>query len=1416
MGFRGAYRFALLAAALLGHSAAFASSGGITGVSQSPGCAGCHSGGSFAYTLDISGAPTTVAPGSFNTSFAVVYTGSGAVRGGFNLAVESLAGTLDTLDAEVQIIGDEATHNGKTTPDGGGDFNWGFRWDAPATVGVYTFFVCANPVNNDLGTTGDGFIDCISENVTVNTSPNAVNDAPTAISEDSVDVCISVLANDTSGASGDESGDSISLFSLGAPSQGGSVAVGGGTCTTSQVRYSPAANFNGSETFTYTIRDSLSSASFQDTATVTMTVNAVNDAPVATDDSVTVDRNSTDNPVPAAGTVLTNDTDVDSTMSVTEVNGSTNATVATTNGSVTRSGNTLTYTPTAGYAGPDSFDYTVSDGTLTDTGTVTVTVVAVAVPDSTSVGEDSADNSIDVLANDTLADAGRTIVSVGAPDQGGTAVIFGTDPNEVIRYTPAPDFFGTETFTYTMTDSSNVQDSALVTVTVTAVNDAPQIVSSAITTAQDAAPYSYQVAVSDVDDANDGSGALTWSLTAAPAGMTVSTTGLIEWTPPIDVANSENVTVQVADGGEDGVAAASQSFTIDVTVPDSDSDGMPDSFENLHGFDPTDATDADEDADGDGASNLEEYQNGTDPTLDDIAPAVTAPADLVVPATGYLTVVDLGTATAIDGRDGAVEVVSDGTFPVVRPGRYTVTWTASDLTGNVGTDTQQVDVLPLADFNVDQVTGEGRTVSVTVTLNGTPPEYPVTIPYTLSGTADSTDTDAVDGTFTINAGLSATLPVVIASNADNAIEFLTFTMTGADQAAPGARATHTIVISDLNEPPSVELVAFQNALPRFVAFKADGPVTVQATAVDPNGTPVVVFNWTGSDDALGVDAMTGSSVSFDPSVLATGAYHVSVSTPHPTGVVIAFVLISVVEGSSAEVDIDGDAILDSVDSVVDYGALLPDQAGDLTSSRLLEADAGLRMRRGGDSIRANRTGALISMDDLVARYGEFLSSATPTRDSHDHTGGIFDFEIHGLAPSLFNNVGATARIVLPLQVGARPGAVYRKFDPNTGWRDFVVDESNAVASAYSDFGQCPGPDSDEYVAGLQPFADCVRLTIQDGGPNDTDGLNGVIRDPGGVAIPEAVEEPAPSVSSGAWLALWLPLAALLRLRRRAAIALLALAATLAALPAQAEHHVRIHYSGDVATGFDDNVTNAQNDADIRESGFTSAGANMDYQRALSLYTTLLLRGSGQYEYWNSFDGLNNAKATAMARVLYRGDGDFYTPTLAAWLSVAALEFDSEIRDGAEYRAGAFVTENLTTQVTGRFALTASHREAAGRVFDLEGLSASLNLDWVPAPRMTVYTGYQFYDGGVASTATPSLWIGVAAEAIEADDAFGGIAGGLRAYRLDAQASIVTLGFNYAFTRKLSADLQGQYISTRADARNEYERTVGVVSLLARF
>ena len=65
----------------------------------------------------------------------------------------------------------------------------------------------------------------------------------------------------------------------------------------------------------------------------------------------------------------------------------------------------------------------------------------------------------------------------------------------------------------------------------------------------------------------------------------------------------------------------------------------------------------------------------------------------------------------------------------------------------------------------------------------------------------------------------------------------------------------------------------------------------------------------------------------------------------------------------------------------------------------------------------------------------------------------------------------------------------------------MLDESNRVESAPGSNGSCPAPGDTAYRPGLQEGHYCVQLSIQDGGPNDADGLlNGVIRDPGGVGV----------------------------------------------------------------------------------------------------------------------------------------------------------------------------------------------------------------------------------------------------------------------------------------------------------------------------
>ncbi|MCU1364543.1 MAG: sorting protein [Ilumatobacteraceae bacterium] len=134
--------------------------------------------------------------------------------------------------------------------------------------------------------------------------------------------------------------------------------------------YTPAANYNGPDSFTYQSTDgTLDSA----VTTVTLTIGAVNDAPVAGADAYSV---SQDSPLTVgAPGVLVNDTDVDGPVTVKAGSASTPA-----HGALALNGNgSFTYTPAAGYTGPDSFTYKITDGVI-DSASTTVSLTVIPTP----------------------------------------------------------------------------------------------------------------------------------------------------------------------------------------------------------------------------------------------------------------------------------------------------------------------------------------------------------------------------------------------------------------------------------------------------------------------------------------------------------------------------------------------------------------------------------------------------------------------------------------------------------------------------------------------------------------------------------------------------------------------------------------------------------------------------------------------------------------------------------------------------------------------------------------------------------------------------------------------------------------------------------------------------------------------------
>jgi cysteine-rich repeat protein len=287
----------------------------------------------------------------------------------------------------------------------------------------------------------------------LNDPPVAVDDVATTAEDTPLDLTSATLVgNDT-----DPEGQALSVTAV-SDATNGSVALVGSTVT-----FTPAADFSGTATFTYTVSDGVAT----DTGLVTITVTPVNDAPVAVDDTGTT---AEDTAVDFTAATLTgNDTDVDGAgLTVTAV-------ASSVSGSVVLNGTTATFTPAANFTGLASFEYTVSDGTLTDTGVVTITVTAVndapvAVDDTATTAEDTALDltAATLVGNDTDPDGPGLAVTAVANATNGTVALVGT----TATFTPASNFSGIATFEYTVSDGT-LADTGLVTITVTAVNDAP-------------------------------------------------------------------------------------------------------------------------------------------------------------------------------------------------------------------------------------------------------------------------------------------------------------------------------------------------------------------------------------------------------------------------------------------------------------------------------------------------------------------------------------------------------------------------------------------------------------------------------------------------------------------------------------------------------------------------------------------------------------------------------------------------------------------------------------------------------------------------------------------------------------------------------------------------------------------------------
>ncbi|MCP4117586.1 MAG: tandem-95 repeat protein [Desulfobacteraceae bacterium] len=392
-------------------------------------------------------------------------------------------------------------------------------------VDTFTYTVSDGKGGTDTGT------------VTITIAP--VNDTPMAADAD-FNTFEDTVFNGKLPTAADPDGDPISYTLESAP--------GNGTCEVNpdgSFSYNPNPDFNGIDTFTYTVSDGKDGT---DTGTATMEITPVNDGPTAADAGYkTLEDTVCNGNLPVAANP--DDDPISYTLESAPGNGTCEV----------NPDGSFSYTPNPDFNGIDTFTYTVSDGKGgTDTGTVTMEITPV--------------NDGPMAANAGFTGLEDTVLHGNLPrsyDPDGDPVTYtlksaagkGTcevNPDGSFDYTPNPDFNGIDYFTYTVRDGHGRTDTATVTITITPVNDSPIAANAGFNGLEDTVFNGKLPTATDLDG-----DPLTYTLENAPGNGTckVNPDGSFSYTPNPDVNGMDTFTYTVRDG-EGGTDTATVTITI--------------------------------------------------------------------------------------------------------------------------------------------------------------------------------------------------------------------------------------------------------------------------------------------------------------------------------------------------------------------------------------------------------------------------------------------------------------------------------------------------------------------------------------------------------------------------------------------------------------------------------------------------------------------------------------------------------------------------------------------------------------------------------------------------------------------------------------------------------------------------------------
>jgi hypothetical protein len=342
------------------------------------------------------------------------------------------------------------------------------------------------------------------------------------------------------------------------------------TGTFNQATYQPNAGYVGPDSFQFKANDGQVDSTAA--ATVSITVNHVNHAPVANNDSASTPQNTA-----VTVSVLANDTDSDNdTLTVTGASTPAHGTT------VVNGDNTVTYTPASGYSGPDSFTYDVSDGNGgTASATVSITVNFVnhaptATAQSVTLNQDTT-STVTLAGTDPDSDPLRFKVTslptngklYDGTGTGGHLIVAGDLPYALTgtfnqaTYQPNANYVGSDSFQFKANDGQLDSAAATVSITVSHVNHPPVANDDSATTSANT-PVTVSVRANDTDPDND---LLTVTGASTPAhGSTVVNAGAtVTYTPASGYSGPDSFTYTISDGNG-GTASATVSITVNAAT----------------------------------------------------------------------------------------------------------------------------------------------------------------------------------------------------------------------------------------------------------------------------------------------------------------------------------------------------------------------------------------------------------------------------------------------------------------------------------------------------------------------------------------------------------------------------------------------------------------------------------------------------------------------------------------------------------------------------------------------------------------------------------------------------------------------------------------------------------------------------------